>query len=201
MGRLLVLLTAVTLVLLALPAFPARAGVTDLGTTLHVEWSPDTLTLRPKETGTVYFTIKNTANVSLYVTLFYLTVKSPGGSSGNITPDFFEIGPGRYQEVQVRIMSWASFGQEQGLSDAHMMILWGRNFTKDAGFVNYSSTADGETRILIPVVDDLSRTYFLFETAIAIIMVCALLVLVMTLRKRWSSLEPSRNPPKGPQTP
>jgi len=153
LGRILVLLAVV---MLALVALPTESGSTDLGATLHVEWQPDPLTLRPEERGTVNVAVKNIADEPLFVSLMFTPIKGPGGCRATISPDYFELEPGATQDVQVSIWTHPEYLQEQGISDCRISIEWGTNLTRDAhGNVLYE-TADGNGAITIPIRDDFS---------------------------------------------
>jgi hypothetical protein len=200
MGRLVsggipAFLAVVMLVLLALPAFPARAGVTDLGETMHVEWRPDPLTLRPGETGIVQMDVRNDADHKVNISLQYRWVASPGGSDGNITPDFFGLLPGAVQEVHIRIRSHASFGQSEGFSDGHVLVRWERNLTRDGVGVD-AHTWDGQDGIVLNVRDDFSRSTALCGVFAVIILVTVVVTVYMLRRGRSRPTGPARKPPQ-----
>ena len=194
------LLVVVTLVLLALPALPVMAGGMDLGGTLHVEWRPDPLTLRPGEMGTVHMEVRNDADHRVNVSLQYLTVRSPGASEGSITPDFLELPPGGTQDVAVRIRSHASFGQSEGLSDGHVQVRWGRNLTRDGGGAD-AQAWDGQDRIVLRVRDDLSRSTTICGVSALIVLATIVVVAYMLMRRRSGPAGPARAPPQGRDAP
>jgi len=193
LGRIPPLLAVVMLVLLALPALPARAGAVDLGTTLHVEWQPDPLTLRPEERGTVDVAVENIAGEPLRVSLMFTPVKGPGGCRATVSPDYFELGPGATQAVQVSIWTHPEYLQEQGISDCRISIGWGTNLTRDAeGNVLYE-TADGNGDIAIPIRDDFSSVTLRIVAIVASVVVFLSAVAYLAWRR-------SRRPqaPMGP---
>jgi hypothetical protein len=159
----------------------AQAVTVDLDDELMMDYDPHRLTLAPGERGTFTLEFTYLGGETIFVGIDVLTIKSPGGSTVAVAPDFFELGPGGRRTVEVIVESNAEWGQDAGISDAHLVIFWGPTVTPtDTGWDTTGSTYDLD----LSVEDDFSRTVALLIFGAVAIVVAFVGPLLMVLRRR-----------------
>ena len=147
-----------------------------------VDYSPDSLTLRPGEEGTVEFIFKNSGNETIFVALTQMVIKSATASGAFINPDFFELTAGESQVVVITVYSNAGY-QGNDDSDCTIDIQWGHNLTIIEGRVD-QSTVEGGTDITLQVTDDITLLVAILLVTVAII---ALVIILYYWKRRSSS--------------
>jgi hypothetical protein len=160
---------------------------------LTVDYSPDSLALKPGGKGSVEFIFDNSGNETLFIALTQMVLKCAGGSRASIDPDFFELDAGENQTVVVTIET-STDCPDDCYSDSHIALAWGRDLTLADGH-NLSlvggrveeSTIDGGTTIIYQVTDVGSPCYLLTIGSIIVgvlIIILVIVAYVMLRRKR-----------------
>lgn len=173
---------AILLCSLMMLTTPVQAEQVVLDDGLVLDYSPDTLTLRPGERGTVEFIFNNSGNETTYVGLIQWVLKCAGASRAYIDPDFFELPAGESQVVVVIIES-SAYCDGDCYSDSHIGIAWGKNLTLVDGHFN-KSNAEGGTTIIYPVTDDLPCYLLAIGSIIVAVVIIAIVIVAIVIHRR-----------------
>ena len=188
MGRspLLVIVLAVVATCLVMPTPHVQARTVDLESDLILEYSPETLTLRPDEEATITMVIQNQGDRSQVVVLGYVRVDAPGASSGTFATTVVEVVPGGSAEVRLTVRSNAHPGQEEGVSEGMVKFAWGENLTGTDIWDLDEDLVEGTYQFVIPVTDELVifTAPVLLALVILVLVLIAFIVMVQRVRLR-----------------
>ena len=179
MKRVVVGLILLALMSVTAPTASAEADVLANGE-LEVTHSPDSLWLRPRETDTFEMTIKNAGDRQLNVSLGYIQIECPGGTTGKLSRSFLTLAPGADETITVDVKSYASMVRGWCLDETKIRVRWGPNLTLDKdGRVDRDSVEDSE-RVAFELHYD--PTY----EVMWVVMIVVLLALVVYHRRQSS---------------
>ncbi len=171
---LLVIVLVVVVTCLAMPTTHVQGRTVDLESDLTLDYSPETLTLKPDEEATIIMVIQNHGDRSQVVVLGYVRVDAPGASSGTFDTTVVEVGPGASAEVRLTVRSNAHPGQEEGVSEGMVKFAWGENLTGTDIWELDENLVEGTYQFVIPVTDELT----IFTTPVLLALVALLLVII-----------------------
>lgn len=191
-------LLALTFLVCICPLASIVTATVPLGDDLEVDWEPDELTLSPGEEGDFLLEIRNVGDDALKVGIVHVALDCPGGSSVEISHEFFELGPGASQEVVLVVTSHAKFKQEAWGSNANIDIMWGTNLTREPNGRPDEDTAEGSKKIEIPVRDDFTVYTFLFFGIPIILVIAIISGLILIRQRRARQRAPPDTQPEAP---
>ena len=172
----------ILLSLMVSQADQGMASLVELDDELAVEYLPDSIELRPEETGNVELEFVNHGDEPLPVGLEFMVSKSPGGSRGRFSSSYFTLAPGGSKVVTCEITSHAEYGQDADISDARIMVMWGKGLVPiDGGAFDYSNAS--HDTITIDVVDDFSTQNMMIGLALVVLASVIILAIVISRRR------------------
>ncbi len=201
MRRVLCLLLAASLLLVPLQSVEA-VTLTFEGE-VEVEYTPDSLTLRPGDVRAVYIMVRNQGDRTLYFRVDAVGVDSSGSSSLDVFNHMFILESGGVDQVVVTIESRARFYQDPTISDVKITFRWGPNATTIAGGAFRLEDPQFRNGIGYDVEDDFSQQWVWI---IGAIVAAVAVVTLVTFAKHWRGrkkkveappVEPYGEGPKG----
>ena len=181
--------------LLTMYAGQVHAAEEQLGEDLMVDYSPDSLELRPGERGKITIEFTNVGDEAYFIGLEYMIVETPGGPRGTFSGSYFQLQPGASKKVICEVESNARLGQDPDVSDATIKVLWGPELTgTDGEHPNFNNEAHREY-IEVDVVDDFGLTYFMWIAILAVLTIVAVFG-AFIIRRRMEVTKDS-SPPVG----
>ena len=157
--------------LLLMYATQVQAAEEQLGEDLMVDYSPDTLELRPGERGEVTIELTNVGDEAYFVGLEYMVLECIGGSRGTFSESYFQLHPGASKVVICEVESNAQYGQDPEDSDATIKVLWGPELTGTDGEHPNFDNEDHKEYFTVDVVDDFGSTYLMWIGILAVLII------------------------------
>ncbi len=149
---------------------------------VEVEYTPDSLILRPGDVGAVYIMVRNQGDRRLYFRVDAVGVDSSGSSSLELFNHMFILESGGVDQVVVTIESRARIYQDPGISDVKITFRWGPNATTVAGGAFRLEDPQFRNSIGYDVDDDFSNQWaWIFGILLAAVAV----VTLVTFAKHW----------------
>lgn len=196
MRRVLCLLLAASLLLVPLQSVEA-VTLTFEGE-VEVEYTPDSLTLRPGDVRAVYIMVRNQGDRTLYFRVDAVGVDSSGSSSLDVFNKMFILESGGVDQVVVTIESRARFYQDPGISDVKITFRWGPNATTVGGGAFRLEDPQFRNSIEYDVEDDFSQQWAWIIGAIVAVVAVVALVTLVTFVKHWRGRKKVEAPPVEP---
>ena len=200
MRRVLCLLLAASLLLVPLQSVEA-VTLTFEGE-VEVEYTPDSLILRPGDVRALYIMVRNQGERTLYFRVDAVGVESSGSSSLDVFNHMFILESGGVDQVVVTIESRARIYQDPGISDVKITFRWGPNATTVAGGAFRLEDPQFRNSIAYDIDDDFSNQW---AWIFGIIGAAVAVVILVTFAKHWRgrkkveapAAEPYGEGPKG----
>ena len=169
---------------------------------VEVEYSPESLILRPEDIRAVYIMVRNLGDRTLYFKVDAVSADSSGGSSLDVFNHMFILESGGVDQVVVTIESRARFQQDPDISDVKITFRWGSNATGIAGGAFRLEDPQFRDRIDYDVEDNYSEqwawTLGIIGTTVGVM---ALIIIIRRWRVRrrieGPAVEPYGEGPKG----
>ena len=196
MRRVLCLLLAASLLLVPLQS--AEAVTLTFEGEVEVEYTPDSLTLRPGDVRAVYIMVRNQGDRTLYFKVDAVGVDTSGSSSLDVFNKMFILESGGVDQVVVTIESRARFYQDPGISDVKITFSWGPNATTIGGGAFRLEDPQFRNSIGYDVEDDFSQQWVWIIGAIVAAVVVVALVTLVTFVKHWRGRKKVEAPPVEP---
>lgn len=162
---------------------------------VEVEYTPDSLILRPGDVGAVYIIVRNQGDRTLYFSVDAVGVDFLGSSSPDVYNHMFILESGGVDQVVVTIGSRAHFQQDPDISDVKITFRWGPNATTIAGGAFRLEDPQFRDSIEYGVDDDFSNQWaWIFGTIVAMVAVLTLFTIVKHWRVRRKLKAPQVEP-------
>ena len=181
MKRNLVLLVICGLMLMY--ATQVQAAEEQLGEDLVVDYSPDTLELRPGDMEEIIIVVTNTGDEAYHVGLEYILMECPGGSRGIFSEDYFQLLPGESKDIVCQVTSNAISDQDPGDSDANIEVNWGPALSpSQEGDFPYTEIAH-QNRFSVEVEDEFGMQSGLWLGLLMASVAAAVILVVLIMRR------------------
>jgi hypothetical protein len=159
---------------------------------LYIEWDPHILTLAPGEEGETVITVHNLRRSQMMVGIRWNYIDGPGGPDGEVSPNYFSMGPREETDVTVSVRSRTQMGVSECASDVRLTFYWGPNLTKEGTSDDRfdRDSADGEEDLQIHIVDDFSGSPSqkdedtLLSTMVILLLILVIAVLLVMIARR-----------------
>ena len=190
--------TALVVCLLLLPLQSVEAVTLTFEGEVEVEYTPDSLILRPGDVRAVYIMVRNQGDRTLYFRVDAVGVDSSGSGSLDVFNHMFILESGGVDQVVVTIESRARFYQDPGISDVKITFRWGPNATTVAGGAFRLEDPQFRNSIAYDVEDDFSQQWVWVLGTIVVVVAVVALVTLVTFAKHWRGRKKVDAPPVEP---